>query len=141
EVDPRSTPPGTMTLLADLGFNRVSIGVQDFDPEVQRAVNRIQGEDITRRVIEEARAAGFRSVNLDLIYGLPKQTLDSFNRTLERVIELAPDRVALYSYAHLPHVFMPQRRIHSADMPTPEAKLQIMTLAIGRLTRAGWLYV
>ena len=141
EVDPRKVAPGTMKFLAGLGFNRVSIGVQDFDPAVQRTVNRIQSEEVTRRVTEEARAAGFRSVNFDLIYGLPKQTLDSFNRTLDRVLELGPDRVALYSYAHLPKLFMPQRRIAQADLPTPEAKLQIMTLAIGRLTRAGYLYI
>jgi len=141
EVDPRKVAPGTMKFLAGLGFNRVSIGVQDFDPAVQKAVNRIQGEDTTRRVTEEARENGFRSVNFDLIYGLPKQTLDSFNRTLDRVLELGPDRVALYSYAHLPKLFMPQRRIAEADLPTPEAKLQIMTLAIGRLTRAGYLYI
>jgi len=141
EVDPRKVATGTMKFLAGLGFNRVSVGVQDFDPAVQRAVNRIQSEDVTRRVTEEAREAGFRSVNFDLIYGLPKQTLDSFNRTLDRVLELGPDRVALYSYAHLPKLFMPQRRIAQADLPTPEAKLQIMTLAIGRLTRAGYLYI
>jgi oxygen-independent coproporphyrinogen-3 oxidase len=130
-----------MKYLASLGFNRVSIGVQDFDPAVQRAVNRIQSEEVTRRVMDEAREAGFRSVNFDLIYGLPKQTLDSFNRTLDRVLELGPDRIALYSYAHLPTVFMPQRRIAQADLPSPEAKLQIMTLAIGRLTRSGYLYI
>jgi len=141
EVDPRKVATGTMKFLAGLGFNRVSVGVQDFDPAVQRAVNRIQSEDVTRRVTEEAREAGFRSGNFDLIYGLPKQTLDSFNRTLDRVVELGPDRVALYSYAHLPKLFMPQRRIAQADLPTPEAKLQIMTLAIGRLTRAGYLYI
>lgn len=141
EVDPRSTEPGTLRLLGELGFNRVSIGVQDLDPAVQRAVHRIQSEDLTRRVIEEARSSGFRSVNLDLIYGLPKQTLDSFNRTLERVIDLAPDRIALYSYAHLPKAFLPQRRIADADLPSAEQKLQIMTLAIGRLTRAGFVYI
>ena len=91
-----------MAFLAELGFNRVSIGVQDFDPAVQQAVHRIQSEEETRRVIDEARASGFRSVNLDLIYGLPKQTLDSFNRTLDKVLALEPDRIALYSYAHLP---------------------------------------
>jgi oxygen-independent coproporphyrinogen-3 oxidase len=130
-----------MAFLAGLGFNRVSIGVQDFDPEVQKAVHRIQGEALTRRVIAEARESGFKSVNLDLIYGLPKQTLDSFNRTLDQVIALDPDRIALYAYAHLPKVFMPQRRIAEADLPTAESKLQIMTLAIGRLTRAGYLYI
>src|SRR6476646_7059509 len=141
EVDPRRVAPGTMKFLADLGFNRLSIGVQDFDPAVQKAVNRIQSEEVTRRVMEEAREAGFRSVNLDLIYGLPKQTLDSFNRTLDRVLLLDPDRIALYSYAHLPTLFKPQRRIAQADLPTPESKLQIMTLAIGRLTGAGYLYI
>ena len=141
EVDPRRVEAGTMEFLAGLGFNRVSIGVQDFDAAVQQAVHRIQSEEVTRRVIEEARGSGFRSVNLDLIYGLPKQTLDSFNRTLDKVLALAPERIALYSYAHLPKVFKPQRRIAEADLPSPEAKLQIMTLAIGRLTREGYLYI
>jgi oxygen-independent coproporphyrinogen-3 oxidase len=117
------------------------VGVQDFDAAVQRAVNRVQSEELTRAVIEEARAHGFRSVNLDLIYGLPKQTLDSFNRTLDRVLALAPDRIALYSYAHLPHLFKPQRRIAEAELPSAEQKLQILTLAIGRLTREGYLYI
>jgi oxygen-independent coproporphyrinogen III oxidase len=141
EVDPRQVEPGTLAFLAGLGFNRVSIGVQDFDPAVQRAVHRIQSEELTRSVISEARAHGFRSVNLDLIYGLPKQTLDSFNRTLDKVIGLDPDRVALYGYAHLPTVFPPQRRIAEAELPSAETKLQIMTLAIGRLTRAGYVYI
>jgi oxygen-independent coproporphyrinogen III oxidase len=141
EVDPRHAPEGTMQFLAGLGFNRASLGVQDFDADVQKAVHRIQPEEMTRRVVEEARAAGFRSVNFDLIYGLPKQTLDSFNRTLDRVVELDPDRIALYSYAHLPTVFKPQRRILPADLPSAETKLQILTLAIGRLTRAGYVYI
>ena len=141
EVDPRRCPPGTMAFLGGLGFNRVSLGVQDFDAAVQKAVHRIQSEEETRRVIDEARAKGFRSVNVDLIYGLPKQTLDSFDRTLDRVIALAPDRIALYSYAHLPRPFPPQRRIAEADLPAPESKLQILTLAIGRLSRAGYLYI
>jgi oxygen-independent coproporphyrinogen-3 oxidase len=141
EVDPRRVAPGMMKLLASLGFNRVSIGVQDFDPAVQKAVNRVQSGEVTRRVMEEARESGFRSVNFDLIYGLPKQTLDSFDRTLDKVLLLEPDRIALYSYAHLPKLFKPQRRIAEADLPSPESKLQIMTLAIGRLTRAGYLYI
>jgi oxygen-independent coproporphyrinogen III oxidase len=141
EIDPRHAPQGTLEFLAGLGFNRVSLGVQDFDPEVQKAVHRIQPEEMTRRVTEEARANGFRSVNFDLIYGLPKQTLDSFNRTLDRVIDLDADRIALYSYAHLPTVFKPQRRIMPADLPSAETKLQILTLAIGRLTRAGYVYI
>ncbi len=141
EVDPRRVAPGTAAFLAGLGFNRISLGVQDFDPQVQKAVHRLQTEAETRRVIGEARAAGFRSVNVDLIYGLPKQTLDGFNRTLDQVIALDPDRIALYSYAHLPKVFKPQRRIAQADMPSAETKLQILSLAIGRLTRAGYLYI
>jgi oxygen-independent coproporphyrinogen III oxidase len=141
EVDPRSVEPGTMAYLADLGFNRVSVGVQDFDPAVQSAVHRIQPEGVTRRVIEEARAAGFRSVSLDLIYGLPKQTLASFNTTIDQVLALDPDRIALYSYAHLPNRFKPQRSIAAAQLPSAETKLQILTLAIGRLTGAGYCYI
>jgi oxygen-independent coproporphyrinogen-3 oxidase len=141
EVDPRRAAAGTMAFLAGLGFNRVSIGVQDFDPQVQKAVHRVQTEEETRRVVGEARAAGFRSVNLDLIYGLPKQTLDGFSRTLDKVVALDPDRIALYSYAHLPKAFKPQRRIAAAELPSAETKLQILSLAIGRLTRAGYLYI
>ncbi|MFY9316538.1 MAG: oxygen-independent coproporphyrinogen III oxidase [Burkholderiales bacterium] len=141
EVDPRSAGAGTMGFLAKLGFNRVSIGVQDFDPEVQRAVHRIQSEQETRRVVDEARATGFRSVNFDLIYGLPRQSLDGFNTTLDRVLEAAPDRIALYNYAHLPGLFKPQRRIAAAELPSAETKLQILTLAIGRLTRAGYVFI
>ena len=141
EIDPREAEPGTMAFLAELGFNRVSVGVQDFDPAVQEAVHRIQPEEVTRRVIDEARAAGFRSVNLDLIYGLPRQTLDSFNATLDKVLALDPDRIALYSYAHLPARFAPQRRIAESELPSAETKLQILTLALGRLTGAGYLYI
>ncbi|OGA56344.1 MAG: oxygen-independent coproporphyrinogen III oxidase [Betaproteobacteria bacterium RIFCSPLOWO2_12_FULL_65_14] len=141
EIDPRRIAPGTLGFLAGLGFNRVSIGVQDFDPEVQRAVHRIQSEEVTRAAIDDARASGFRSVNLDLIYGLPKQTLEGFGRTLEKVIALAPDRIALYGYAHLPAMFKPQRRIAEAELPRAETKLQIMTTAIGTLTRADYVYI
>ena len=141
EIDPRKLAPGRMRELAALGFNRMSVGVQDFDGAVQQAVHRVQSEEETRRAIEEGRANGFRSINLDLIYGLPKQSLDSFNVTLDRVLALDPDRIALYNYAHLPALFKPQRRIHEAELPTPETKLQILTLAIGRLTRAGYLYI
>jgi len=141
EVDPRRVEAGRMAFLAGLGFNRVSIGVQDFDPRVQAAVHRIQSEEETRRVLDEARANGFSSVNLDLIYGLPRQTPASFEATLERILDLSPDRIALYSYAHLPTVFKPQRRIHEADLPTAQQKLDILTLAIGRLTGAGYVYI
>jgi oxygen-independent coproporphyrinogen-3 oxidase len=141
EVDPRSAESGRMAFLAGLGFNRVSIGVQDFDADVQKAVNRLQSEAETRRVVEESRDAGFRSVSLDLIYGLPRQTLDSFNATLDKVIAIDPDRIALYSYAHMPALLKPQRSISPDELPSAEAKLQIMTLAIGRLTRAGYCHI
>ena len=141
EVDPRRVEAGRMAFLAALGFNRVSIGVQDFDPRVQAAVHRIQSEEETRRVVDEARASGFRSVNLDLIYGLPLQTPASFEATLDKVLDLSPDRIALYSYAHLPTVFKPQRRIAQAELPSAPQKLDILTLAIGRLTGAGYVYI
>ncbi len=141
EIDPRSIEPGTVTLLAELGFNRMSLGVQDFDVDVQEAINRIQPEALTRTAMAEARGAGVRSINLDLIYGLPRQTLMSFNRTLGQVIELDPDRVALYGYAHLPQMFKPQRRIACADLPSAETRIDMMTLAIRRLTDAGYAYI
>lgn len=141
EVDPRKVDPGRMALLGELGFNRLSVGVQDFDPEVQQAVHRIQSEAQTRMVIDEARANGFGSVNLDLIYGLPRQTFASFSRTLETVIDISPDRIALYSYAHLPTLFKPQRRILEADLPKPDEKLAILTNSIRRLTDAGYVYI
>jgi oxygen-independent coproporphyrinogen-3 oxidase len=141
EVDPRGVEPGRMHLLAGLGFNRVSVGVQDFDPLVQRAVHRIQPEEETRRVIDEARASGFRSVNIDLIYGLPRQSVGSFDETLRKVIGILPDRIALYAYAHLPATFKPQRRIVEAELPAPAEKLDILTLAIQRLTDAGYVHI
>jgi len=141
EVDPRTATPERVELLARLGFNRISLGVQDFNPEVQRAIHRIQGFEETRAVIEAARAQGFRSVNVDLIYGLPRQTLEGFERTLELVTGCSPDRVALYSYAHLPAQFKPQRRIAEADMPAPETKLRLLTTAIDRLESEGYVYI
>jgi oxygen-independent coproporphyrinogen-3 oxidase len=141
EVDPRTAPPEKIRALAALGFNRLSVGVQDFDPHVQRAVNRIQSFEMTRATIEAAREAGFKSINLDLIYGLPKQTPETFTRTLDQVLALAPERVALYHYAHLPERFKPQRRIASAEVPSSEQKLQIMMQAIGRLTECGYDYI
>jgi len=141
EVDPRTVTPERVELLARLGFNRISLGVQDFNPEVQRAIHRIQGFEETRAVIGAARAHGFRSVNVDLIYGLPKQTLEGFERTLGLVTGCSPDRVALYSYAHLPAQFKPQRRIAEADMPAPETKLRLLTAAIDRLESAGYTYI
>ena len=141
EVDPRTLKPDTIALLAELGFNRISLGVQDFDPVVQRAINRIQSEVCTLGAIQQARAAGFKSVNVDLIYGLPKQNVIGFHSTIQKVIEAAPDRIALYNYAHLPTVFKPQRRIADADLPTLDAKLHLLMLAIRRLTESGYVYI
>ncbi|MGB7541438.1 MAG: oxygen-independent coproporphyrinogen III oxidase, partial [Burkholderiales bacterium] len=141
EVDPRKVSPERVALLAALGLNRISLGVQDFDAAVQRAVNRIQSLEETERVIRAARQHGFKSVNIDLIYGLPKQHVEEFSRTLELVIRCDPDRIALYSYAHLPTIFKPQRRIAEADLPQPEEKLKILTVAIARLEAAGYIYI
>ena len=141
EVDPRSVDAAGMHALRAMGFGRVSLGVQDFDPEVQRAVNRVQSEAQTLEVMRAARAAGFSSINVDLIYGLPKQNVVSFDRTLDRVIEASPDRIAIYNYAHLPTRFKPQRRIAESDLPQPEAKLALMGLAARRLGEAGYVYI
>ncbi len=141
ELDPRRVNPDRVALLAELGFNRVSLGVQDFDPVVQRAVNRIQSVEQTEQIMRSAKKCGFRSVNVDLIFGLPKQTVEGFSRTLDRIVECDPDRVALYSYAHLPTLFKPQRRIAEKDLPLPEVKLELLTSAIARLQEAGYLYI
>ena len=141
EIDPRRVKADNIRFLARLGFNRVSIGVQDFDPDVQRAVNRIQTVEETRAVIDAARESGMRSVNLDLICGLPKQTLAGFDVTLDRVLECDPDRIALYSYAHLPQMFKPQRRIVEAELPDAALKLDLMTHAMRRLGDAGYVHI
>ncbi|MHB8912662.1 MAG: oxygen-independent coproporphyrinogen III oxidase [Lysobacter sp.] len=141
ELDPRFISPAEVAELATIGFNRASLGVQDFDPLVQEAVNRIQSVEQTVAVIEACRASGFRSVNVDLIYGLPKQNLEGFARTLDTVAEVRPDRIAVYSYAHLPELFKAQKQIEAADLPTPEGKLALLQLAIEKLTAAGYLYI
>jgi oxygen-independent coproporphyrinogen-3 oxidase len=141
EVDPRKVDAARIAFLGKLGFNRISIGVQDFDPEVQRAVNRIQSVAETRAVVDAARANGFKSVNIDLIFGLPKQSVAGFMSSLERVLECDPDRIALYSYAHLPAMFAPQRRILESDLPSPALKLELMTRAIARLGAAGYVHI
>src|SRR6266496_1739834 len=141
EVDPRKVEADTIAFLADLGFNRISIGIQDFDPAVQQAVNRIQSEAETRTVIDAARANGFVSVNADLIYGLPRQSVRGFAATLDKVIAAAPDRIALYSYAHVPHLFKTQRQIVTDELPAPDVKLEIMALAIARLTEAWYVHI
>ncbi|PLK48412.1 oxygen-independent coproporphyrinogen III oxidase [Uliginosibacterium sp. TH139] len=141
EVDPRKVSAETVALLAREGFNRMSVGVQDFDPKVQAAVNRRQSVEETRLVIDAARAEGFRSISVDLIYGLPHQSVEGFGRTLDTVLAMQPDRLALYNYAHLPSRFMPQRRINETDLPAPDAKLQILALAIERLGAAGYVFI
>lgn len=141
EIDPRETQDDTIALLRELGFNRLSLGVQDFDPQVQKAVNRIQTEEQTVKVIQAAREAAFKSVSLDLIYGLPKQTANSFAVTLDKVIAADPDRVSVFNYAHLPDLFKPQRRIHAEDLPAPAEKLQILQQTIESLERAGYIYI
>lgn len=141
EIDPRKVSDETIALLAELGFNRISIGVQDFDPQVQKAVNRIQSEEETLQVINAARANGFKSISIDLIYGLPKQTISGFKATLGKVIAANPDRLSIYNYAHMPTIFMPQRRINEADLPAPQVKLDILSLAVKTLTDAGYVYI
>ncbi len=131
----------TVELLGELGFNRMSVGVQDFDARVQQAINRIQSEAETFAVIDAARANGFRLVSIDLIYGLPRQTVGGFERTLERIIDASPDRLSIYNYAHLPNLFKPQRRILESDIPTADNRLQILSLAIRKLTEAGYVFI
>ena len=141
EIDPRFVDDGDIRALADLGFNRVSLGVQDFDIEVQRAVNRVQTVEQTLTVMEACRASGMRSVNVDLIYGLPKQSLTGFEKTLETVIGAQPDRLAIYGYAHLPELFKAQRQIEAADLPAREQRIALLELAIGTLAAAGYRYI
>ncbi len=141
EIDPRSIRPGMVAALADMGFNRLSMGVQDFDPEVQKAVNRIQPPEETLPLIGQARDAGFRSVSIDLIYGLPKQTRERFDRTLDTVLEAGPDRISVYSYAHLPQMFRAQRLIMQEDLPSDDEKLGLLRHTIERLTGEGYVYI
>lgn len=141
EVDPRTITPEQLKGLATLGFNRLSFGVQDFDLQVQTAVNRVQSEDQVIALMQAAREAGFKSISVDLIYGLPLQTVDSFNQTLNKIIALKPDRIAAYSYAHLPQLVKAQRMINPADMPPPERKLELLELTIARLCAAGYIYI
>lgn len=141
EMDPRTATDATMAGLAVLGFNRVSLGIQDFAPEVQQAVNRVQSPQVAARLIDQARTAGFSSISVDLIYGLPLQRLTSFAETLHRVIDMRPDRIAAYSYAHLPERFKAQRRIRLEDLPTPALKLQLLELTVKKLTGAGYVYI
>ena len=141
EIDPRTVGFETLALLRALGFNRMSVGVQDCDPDVQRAVNRFQPPEEILRVIQQARQLGFGSVSVDLIYGLPLQTLGSFERTLDTVLTARPDRLAVYGYAHMPQLFKPQKRIKVEQLPTSDTRLELLGLTIGKLTDAGYVYV
>jgi oxygen-independent coproporphyrinogen-3 oxidase len=141
EVDPRTVGDCSLEQLAALGFNRISLGIQDIDPKVQEAVNRIQDAEATLNMIEESRTLGFNSVSVDLIYGLPLQTLEGFGKTIDTVLAARPNRLAVYNYAHMPHIFRSQRLINADDIPSPETKLDLMELTISKLTQAGYIYI
>ncbi len=141
EVDPRTVTPERLQRLGELGFNRLSFGVQDFEPAVQKAVHRIQPAAQVFDLVAASRALGFESINVDLIYGLPMQSPETFERTLAQVVKLRPDRIALYAYAHLPERFKPQRRIHTQDLPPASAKLAMLASAMRVLAAAGYVYV
>jgi len=141
EVDPRTASRERLRHLAALGFNRISFGVQDFDPQVQAAVHRIQSYESVKELIAESRALRFESINADLIYGLPKQTPESFKRTIAQVAELRPTRIALYSYAHLPHRFKPQRRINAEDLPSAEQRIEMLRGALAGFSASGYTYI
>jgi len=141
EIDPRTIDAGRLRRLAKMGFNRLSFGVQDFDPQVQQAVHRVQPYEQVAALMAAARAEGFESINLDLIYGLPKQSTASFERTLNQVVALRPDRVALYAYAHLPQRFKPQRRIDASALPKAEDKIGMLSMAINALGASGYDYI
>ena len=141
EIDPRTVNEERIAHLADIGFNRVSMGIQDFDPAVQEAVNRIQDEGKTLALIDAARKSGFNSVSVDLIYGLPLQTAKSFERTIDSVLTARPDRLSVYNYAHLPHLFRAQRMINSEEVPAPEVRLQLLDSTITKLVDGGYVYI
>ena len=141
EIDPREVSRDSIKLLREIGFNRMSLGVQDFDPAVQKAVNRIQSEEQTLTALSSAREFGFKSISTDLIYGLPLQTEQSFASTLHRIIDISPDRISLFNYAHMPTLFKPQRRINEDEMPSAEVKLAILKQSIEQLTSAGYVYI
>ena len=141
EIDPRSVDATTISVLRDVGFNRFSLGVQDVNDKVQKAVNRIQPIEETRAIIEACRDNDARSISIDLIYGLPFQTVDSFNQTLDEIIKLSPDRISVFNYAHLPNLFKPQRRINAEDLPSAEEKLEILQLSVEKLIEHGYVYI
>jgi len=141
EIDPREANEETIQQLRSLGFNRISLGVQDFDPAVQKAVNRLQTEEQTFSVLTAARKAGFRSSSMDLIYGLPLQTVESFSATLDKILAVEPERLSVFNYAHLPAMFKVQRQMNEADMPSAAVKLDILQMVTRRLLDAGYVYI
>lgn len=141
EIDPRELRPTTLEVLKNAGFNRVSFGVQDLDHKVQIAVNRIQSEELIKNVMQEARRLGYRSINIDLIYGLPHQTPQTFAHTVDKIIAIAPDRLSIFNYAHLPDRFVSQKRIQDDNLPSPADKLAMLGLAIDKLNKAGYQYI
>jgi oxygen-independent coproporphyrinogen-3 oxidase len=141
EVDPRETDDHTVALLRELGFNRLSLGVQDFDPQVQQAVNRLQSKAITLKVMEAARREGFKSISVDLIYGLPHQSVAGFSRTVAEIVAQNPDRISVFNYAHLPELFKTQRQIDASALPPPAVKLEILKTVIDQLISAGYVYI
>ncbi|NIO00782.1 MAG: oxygen-independent coproporphyrinogen III oxidase [Candidatus Latescibacteria bacterium] len=141
EIDPRGLTRDHMAALSEVGFNRCSMGIQDFDPKVQESVNRVQPEDITKQTIDWARELGFQSVNVDLMYGLPFQSVEKFSVTLDKIIRFDPDRLAVFNYAHLPKMIKHQKLIRDETLPSPEVKLQLLKLSIERLTDNGYVYI
>jgi oxygen-independent coproporphyrinogen-3 oxidase len=141
EIDPRSVDADKLRVLREAGFNRISLGVQDINAEVQKAVNREQSRELTQEIAAQASELGFKSINMDLMYGLPLQTVESFEQTLDAVVEMNPDRIAVYNYAHLPKRFKPQRRIDEAALPSADEKLALLQHSIEHLTAAGYVYI
>ncbi|GHC24934.1 oxygen-independent coproporphyrinogen III oxidase [Kushneria pakistanensis] len=141
EIDPREANVYTLRHLQSLGFNRLSLGVQDLNLRVQKAINRVQPRELSENLIDEARRLGFRSLNLDLIYGLPHQSVASFADTLDQIIDMAPARLSIFNYAHLPERFLPQRRINSADLPDTATRLAIQCMTVTKLTQAGYVHI
>ncbi len=141
EIDPRTIDKKGVAELRKMGFNRLSFGIQDFDKKVQVAVNRIQSFEDTKKVIDEGRIQGFHSISVDLIYGLPLQNVNSFEKTIEKTIELSPDRIAVFNYAHLPHLFKTQKQIIESQLPTSEEKLKLLEMSINKLVDAGYVFI
>jgi oxygen-independent coproporphyrinogen III oxidase len=141
EIDPRELTKAHLEALRSGGFNRISMGIQDFNDKVQKAVNRIQPEEMTRQVVSWVRKLGFQSINLDLMYGLPFQTLETFAKTVDAIIDISPDRIAVFNYAHVPWMKKHMELIHPEDLPAPEEKLQIFKMTIEKLTNAGYVFI